>query len=188
MKKLILAAAMTVALAGTANAFPAVVHNCDGLDSIRWLVEPVRTFANGDIIVAHISTEEPAGAPEHLIIYVAPTNAPISPNFSAECYAISAESGSNDDGDKYSRGFYGLGSVKDIKASYDDKRGLLLAMPTFKLAELPATNNVPAGNIYVRINRANGISVTTEDDGWTPRKPFFGEGRPRPFDWREPRY
>lgn len=186
LKTLLAAVALATAFVGTANAVPAVVHSCDGgLDSIRWLAEPVRVFANGDIIVAHVSTEEPAGAPEHLIIYVAEINAPISPAFSSECYAISAEHGKNEDGSEYSRGFYGLKSVKDIRASYNDKTGLLLSIPAYKQDEETA-KNVPAGYVTVRINRANGISVTTEDDGWTPRQPVFGEGHPRPFEWREP--
>ena len=47
-------------------------------------VDPVRTFANGAIKVGHISTEEPAAAAEHLLIYVR------SKNGRDDCFAVSA--------------------------------------------------------------------------------------------------
>jgi hypothetical protein len=64
------------------DAPAAAVHDCggswavdpglrSGLDSISNLVGNVRSFAEGAIRVAHVDTEEPAAAPEHLLIFVA---------------------------------------------------------------------------------------------------------------------
>jgi len=53
-----------------AHAAPAVVHRgCGSLDSIANLVEPVKDFANNAIRIAHVSTDEPAAAPDHLLIF-----------------------------------------------------------------------------------------------------------------------
>jgi hypothetical protein len=69
MKGLCLAATVVFLMITSAIAAPAVVHGCESsLDSIGNLVEPVRFFANGAIRVAHISTSEPAAAPEHLLV------------------------------------------------------------------------------------------------------------------------
>jgi hypothetical protein len=54
------------------------------LNSIANLVEPVKDFANNAIRVAHISTEEPAAAPDHLLIFVS-----VEP-MGVECFAVSA--------------------------------------------------------------------------------------------------
>ena len=37
--------------------------------SIANLVEPVKEFANNAIRIAHVSTDEPAAAPDHLLIF-----------------------------------------------------------------------------------------------------------------------
>ena len=76
--------ALTMMFSGSAYGAPAVVHDCEGLDSIANLVEPVRGFANNTIRIAHIDTEEPAAAPEHLLIFVA-----VEP-MGEECFAVSA--------------------------------------------------------------------------------------------------
>ena len=56
----------------SARARPgAAVHDCGSLDSIGNLVGNVRSFAQGAIRVAHISTEEPVSSPEHLLFFVA---------------------------------------------------------------------------------------------------------------------
>jgi hypothetical protein len=72
IKKLLLViAALLVATPVWAHADTAMIHSCQAsLDSVGNHVEPVRTFANGAIRVAHVSTEEPAAASEHLLIYV----------------------------------------------------------------------------------------------------------------------
>ena len=71
-------------VATIAYAAPAVVHKCGSLDSIANLVEPVKDFANNAIRIAHISTEEPTAAPDHLLIFVS-----VEP-MGEECFAVSA--------------------------------------------------------------------------------------------------
>ena len=112
------------------NAFAApVVHACGNLNSIANLVEPVKDFANNAIRVAHISTEEPAAAPDHLLIFVS-----VEP-MGVECFAVSAG---------HNLGFYSL-DVANIRGSYDAEKGLLLlfrsvcSILTKALANLRAT-------------------------------------------------
>ena len=144
---LILALAVT---AGPTSAAPAVVHTCDGLDSIGNLVGHVRAFANGDIRIAHVSTEEPAAAPDHLLIFVA-----LEP-MGVECFAVSAASYNSD----HYRGFYSL-DVAKARASYDQQKGLLLQVPISVADPLKGVGK-SAGDIKVRINRKKGNSVTIE--------------------------
>jgi hypothetical protein len=147
--KLTLILALAV-IPGPTSAAPAVVHGCDGLDSIGNLVGGVRGFANNAIRVAHVSTEEPPSAPDHLLIFVA-----LEP-MGYECFAVSAASY---DSDHY-RGFYSL-NVAKIRASYDEQKGLLLRVPV-SVFDSEKTVAKPAGDIKVRINRKNGNSVTIE--------------------------
>jgi hypothetical protein len=91
----------------------AVVHSCEAsLDSIGNLVEPVRSFADGAIRVAHISIEEPAAASEHILIFV---RVPLQQGIGDDCFAVSAQSESG------YRGFYALDFAK-LRASYDDQK------------------------------------------------------------------
>lgn len=100
----------------------AVVHSCEAsLDSIGNLVEPVRNFADGAIRVAHISTEEPAAASEHILIFV---RVPLQQGIGDDCFAVSAQSES----EPGYRGFYALDFAK-LRASYDEQKGLLLRIP-----------------------------------------------------------
>ena len=147
--KLTLVLALAV-IPGPTSAAPAVVHSCDGLDSIGNLVGGVRGFANNAIRVAHVSTEEPAAAPDHLLIFVA-----LEP-MGDECFAVSAASYNSD----HYRGFYSL-NVAKIRASYDEQKGLLLRVPV-SVADPVKGVGKSAGDIKVRINRKNGNSVTIE--------------------------
>jgi hypothetical protein len=140
-------------ISGSTSAAPAVVHNCDGLDSIDNLVGHVRRFANGDIRIAHVTTEEPAAAPDHLLIFVA-ADAPIGP---AECFAVSAEAYNSD----HYRGFHSL-SLAKIRASYDAQKGLLLRVSVNVANPESKLGFKPAGDIKVRVNRKSGNSVTIE--------------------------
>lgn len=134
-------------------AAPAVVHSCEAsLDSIGNLVEPVRSFANGAIRVAHISTSEPAAASEHLIIFVTAKDDEGGAEGAAECFAVSAPRGSGYEG------FYSLDFAK-MQASYDEQSGLLL-----RIAASENGSEKPVGYITVRISRKNDNSVTIERD------------------------
>ena len=128
---------------------PAAVHGCEGLDSIANLVEPVRGFANNEIRIAHIDTEEPAAAPEHLLIFVA------SEPIGHDCFAVSPalpESGS------VSVAGYSSIDFAKAQASYDAQKGLLLVVPVSVFDGIAK----PAGNIKVRVTRKKGNSVTIE--------------------------
>jgi hypothetical protein len=131
----------------SAHAAPAAaVHDCGGLDSIGNLVGNVRSFAQGAIRAAHISTEEPASAPEHLLIFVA------EEPMGAGCYAVSA----NADG----RGFSSI-DMNGLQASYDSNKGLLISVPIL-LSDLDQ-GSIPAGRLKVRISRkSNNNSVVVE--------------------------
>jgi hypothetical protein len=68
-----------------AHAAPAgAVHDRRGLDSIGNLVGNVRSFAQGAIRVAYVSTEEPASGSEHLLFFVAEEPMGLG------CFAVSA--------------------------------------------------------------------------------------------------
>jgi hypothetical protein len=141
-----------VLVATPSFAAPGVVHECKpNLDSIGNLVEPVKSFANGEIRVAHVSTEEPAAAPEHLLIFVSPLV-----GMGADCFAISA-SKYPDSEDSY-RGYYALEFDK-LHASYDDRKGLLLRIPA-SIGD--GGEQKPVGDLKIRINRKNDNSVTVE--------------------------
>src|ERR1700751_1795067 len=97
-------------------AAPATVHSCDArLASIGTLCESVRSFADGAIRVAHISTEEPAAASEHLLIFVQTRE-----GMGSDCFAVSVAPYDNG----YYRGYYALDFAK-FQASYDEQKGLL---------------------------------------------------------------
>jgi hypothetical protein len=150
MKKLLLVTAAALLMTTPTFAAPAIVHSCEAsLDSIGNLVEPVRTFANGAIRVAHISTEEPAAASEHLLIFVQTRE-----GMGADCFAVSAprESGYG--------GFYSLDFAK-VRASYDEEKGLLLRIPA---SVNDSGSEKPVGDIKVRISRKNDNSVTIEGE------------------------
>jgi hypothetical protein len=83
---LVAAAALLVVTPVWAHTDIAVLHSCEAsLDSIGNLIDPVRSFANGAIRVAHISTEEPAAASEHLLIFVR-----VQEGIGDDCFAASA--------------------------------------------------------------------------------------------------
>ena len=130
-----------------AYAAPAVVHHgCGSLDSIANLVEPVKDFASNAIRIAHVSTDEPAAAPDHLLIFVS-----VEP-MGEECFVVSA--GRN-------LGFYAL-DVAQARASYDAEKGLLLIVPVSVFDPDKGTGK-SAGDVKVRVNRKNGNSVTIEE-------------------------
>jgi hypothetical protein len=130
-------------------AAPAIVHSCGvNLDSIGNLVEPVRSFANGAIRVAHISTEKPAAASEHPLIFVQPQE-----GMGSDCFAVSAPTRDSGYG-----GFYSLDFAK-VRASYDEEKGLLLRIPA---SVNDSALKKPVGDIKVRISRKNDNSVITE--------------------------
>jgi hypothetical protein len=142
-----MAMASMPALAGP----PAAVHACGDLDSIGGLMGNVRSFAEGRIRVALISTEEPVAAPEHVLIFV-----PFEP-IGNECFAISATA--------EGRGF-GSADLTRLRASYDAIKGLSLSFPVSSYvlethSSRPAMR--PEGEVKVRVRREGGAyRVTVE--------------------------
>ena len=144
--KSILVPVLAFLVSVSAHASPAAaVHDCGGLDSIGNLVGNVRSFAQGAIRVAHVSTEEPAAAPDHLLIFVA------EEPMGASCYAVSA----NADG----HGFTSI-EMSSLRAIYDSDKGLLISVPVYYD---PDKGAIPAGRVKVRIShKNNNNSVTIE--------------------------
>lgn len=133
----------------SAKAEPkAFVHGCAEIDSIGFLIGNLKTYANGAIRVAHISTEEPASTAEHILIF-----ADAEPQ-GAGCYAISATA----DG-------VGFGSIEfnDMKSIFDPKNGLLLSVP-INLTDKETGGLIPNGILYLRlIHKNNTYFVTVVD-------------------------
>ena len=115
------------------------------------MLNRLKTLPMGAIRVAHISTEEPAAASEHMLIFV---RVPLQQGIGDDCFAVSAQSGS----ESGYRGFYALDFAK-LRVSYDDKKGLLLRIPA---SVNDSGNEKRVGDIKVRISRKNDNSVTTE--------------------------
>jgi hypothetical protein len=99
----------TLVLSVSANA--ASVGDCDYLDSIGNLVEPYKTYANGAIRVAYVSTEEPAAAPDHFLVFI------YGDEMDVTCKSVS-----------YSADKFGFSSIdwSSLKAKYDAGKGLLI--------------------------------------------------------------
>ena len=101
----------------------------------RW--RPIRTFANGAIRVASLSTEEPAAASEHLLIHVRSKE-----GIGDGCFAVSAR-----DGEGYVGGFYTLDFANSVRPTTINKG----------CRWIPASVNdsgegKPVGEIKVRIS------------------------------------
>ncbi len=134
MKNLILA----ILLSLPAASFAAGVHSCEGLDSIGNLIGNVKTFSQGDVRVAYVTTEEPAAAPDHLLVFVIDQETHSFYN----CYAVSA--------DKDGTGFSGI-NMDGMKSAYNAKQGLLLTVP---VSIFDGTDAKPA-SVKVRIDQRN---------------------------------
>ena len=146
MKNLILiAAAMLISNSAYAGT-QAAVHECDVLDRIENLSGNVRTFAQGAIRVAYVSTDEPQFSTDHLLI--------LTPGeFSgSDCFAISRTPGGT--------GYLSI-DMGNLSASPDTSNGLALSVP---VNVYDGVKSVPGGVVKFRIRRLNGkYSVTVEN-------------------------
>lgn len=99
----------TLVLSVSANA--AGVHECGYLDSIGNMMESYKSYANGRIRVAAVTTEEPAAAPDHILVFI------YNDEMGVTCKAVSA----NADG-------FGFGGIdwSSLKSKYDATKGLLI--------------------------------------------------------------
>ena len=142
---LALALSMVSITGNTASASTgaaAAVHACTGLDSIGNLIGNVKQFAQGAISVAYVSTEEPAAAPDHLLIFVA------DGEMGSTCYAVSESAEGH--------GFAGVDMAK-LTASYDSVKGLLLSVPV-SVYDADSGRTKPAGAVKIRVSRKNNQS------------------------------
>ncbi len=128
----------------TANVQAAVIGSCDGLDLIGNLIGNPVSFAEGAVRVAYVTTEEPAAAPDHLLVFV------YGEFMSLNCYAISANENQG--------GFGGIDMSK-LKSSYDSNKGLLLTVPASVWAGEDGVYDTEW--LKIRINRAGEEPVLT---------------------------
>lgn len=111
------------------------VHDCEGLDSIANLIGNTKFLADGNFRLAHVSTEEPAAASDHLLIFIS------SEEMSLSCYAVSAAA----DG----TGFSDV-DFDNIKESYPtDAKGVLLTVPVSVYNH--ETGSSDPKTVYVRV-------------------------------------
>lgn len=141
-------------LAANAMAQEAI-SQCDWPANLRNIIEPwdkhTRTFANGNIRIAHVDTGgEPVCCSSYLAI-LAPTGSDVALE-SRQCKLLT-------DGTQAS-GFSWI-NFADITASYDASLGLLLTVPVERYDFNSTTNEVtkPA-TVYIRINQATGDIYT----------------------------
>lgn len=148
-------AGITATLSGTTFAQEAI-SQCDWPANLRNIVEPweqnTRTFANGNIRIAHVDTSgEPVCCSSYLAI-LAPTGSEEVLD-SRQCALLT-------DGEQLS-GFTWI-DFPAITASYDPGLGLLLTVPVERY-DFQGTQNggTLPGIVNIRINQANG-DITTE--------------------------
>ncbi len=126
-------------------AAPGNVHSCEGLDSIGMLIGQTKSFTSGEtsVKVAYVSTEEPAAAPDHLLVFI------YGPEMSIDCFAIS----------EYDRHGYASISMKDLQGKFDSKANLVLSVP------VSVSNNgeasVPKGRLMIRVNPKDAKTPVT---------------------------
>lgn len=142
MKLPILLTALFVSFTASAAA----THECGALDSISNLVGQTKHLGTA-IKVAYVSTEEPAVAPDHLLVFI------YDNEMGSTCTAISREADGSGFGDVYMK------ALKTV--SYDSKKGVLfsvvVSLPNFEDASKPKRKT-----LMIRANQATG-KVTLEN-------------------------
>lgn len=138
MKTLLVAFTFLVSVSAQA----ASIGTCEGLDSIGNLIGQTKSFANGAVKVAYVSTEEPAAAPDHLLIFV------YGEEMSITCASVDAWEGA---------GFASLDMSK-MTSSYDANKGLLISFPARIWMD---SDQYKTEIVNVRVNRSNFAPVFT---------------------------
>jgi hypothetical protein len=142
--------AALLALGSVAHA--AEVGPCNDLDRISFLVGQVRSFAEGKIRIAYVDTDgEPVCCSSHLLVFIP------APDLGSQCFAVSQSAATKDSGS--ARGFNNIEFSK-IKASYDQRRGLLLTVP-YTLYNPDGGKGKP-GSTDVRVDLSGKGSVKIE--------------------------
>jgi hypothetical protein len=96
------------------SARAASIGDCEGLDSIGNLIGQTKSFAENNVKVAYISTEEPASSPDHLLIFV------YGEEMSVTCASVNAGE------EKHGFGYINMAK---LTSSYDRAKGLLITFP-----------------------------------------------------------
>lgn len=143
MKALIFFATLLLSLSSRAAA----IHECGELNRIENLMQSKMKFAQGEVSLAYVTTEEPAAHPDHLLVFVS------GPEMSVNCFAISASAEGS--------GFAGI-DMKGVTASYDTTRGLLIKVPVANY--YTGTGHSPVDEILkIRVNRATYPATVSLD-------------------------
>jgi hypothetical protein len=124
------------------SASAAGTHPCGTLDSIGNLIGNPKLF--GNIKIAYVSTEEPASAPDHVLVFV------YDREMGVTCTALS---------DNQQTGFGSVDMSTLRSVSYDAKQGRLFAI-TVQLPNYESTTTQSQA-IHFRVNSLNG-KVTLE--------------------------
>lgn len=95
------------------SVFATVTHECEGLNDIGMLLES-KSFER--VKVAHVSTEEPAAAPDHVLVFV------YDYEMGYQCTAISLSEGF---------GYYGVDFESLRSVGYDAKKGRLFEITVY---------------------------------------------------------
>jgi hypothetical protein len=133
----------TVVVSFTASA--AGTHKCDGLDSIGNLIGNTKSLGTA-IKVAYVSTEEPAAAPDHVLVFI------YDQEMGYSCTAISR----NSDGGGF--GSVNMSTLKTV--SYDAKKGVLFSVQVV-IANVEDAGKSQTETLRIRANQATGL-VTLE--------------------------
>jgi hypothetical protein len=139
-------------VASTSVAQAAEVGPCNDLDRISFLVGQPKSFSEGKIRIAEIDTDgEPVCCSSHLLVFIP------SPELGSQCFAVSQKAATSESGS--ARGFSSIGFSR-IKASYDQRRGLLLSVP-YTLYNPDGGKGKP-GSTDVRVDLSGKGSVKIE--------------------------
>jgi hypothetical protein len=142
--------AVLVVLASVAHA--AEVGPCNDLDRISYLVGQTKSYSEGKIRIAEVDTDgEPVCCSSHLLVFIP------SPELGSQCFAVSQKAATNESGS--ARGFSSI-EFNKIKASYDQRRGLLLSVP-YTLYNPDGGKGKP-GSTDVRVDLSGKGSVKIE--------------------------
>lgn len=100
----------------------AEVGECGELNRIENLVDPVKSYADGAIKLAHVNIEEPVCCASHLLVITQNDAA------SQQCFAVSQTAAGNDNGP---RGYSSI-DLSKVRSSYDPKLGRLFRVTFYE--------------------------------------------------------
>ena len=126
-------------LTASISASAAGTHDCKGLDSIGNLIGATKTL--GNVKLAYVSTEEPAAAPDHLLVFI------YDKEMGQTCTAISRDREGN------GFGSVNMDSLKSV--AYDSNEGRTFEI-TVGLPDTDGSNGPKPTQIRFRTNSLTG--------------------------------